>query len=261
MITKLWSSASGMLAQSFRIDTIANNIANVNTTGYKKVDVQFQDLLYNSIKTTGNPVELGAENAMQVGQGVKPAGSKAYFLQGVPRETGRELDLAIQGDGFFRVFHPDGQHRYTRAGNFNLDADGHVVTDDGYRVDLLPQELLQIKFTSIIVDRDGMVRLFNETGELMEEGAVEIFKFQNVEGLEAKGRNLWLSTENSGQPIAGRPGDAGFGTISQKFLEQSNVNMTEEMTRLIMAQRSFEVSSRAVRTADEMWALANQIRK
>lgn len=261
MITKLWSSASGMVAQTFKIDTIANNIANANSTGFKKKAAHFQDLLYRSFKSPGNPVVLDTEDALLVGQGVKPVVSKTNFMQGVLSETGRELDMAIQGEGLFRVLLPDGRHAFTRAGTFAFDAAGQLVTAEGYRVELLPEELGGKEFSKLSVERDGTILLYNENGEAMGEGVAEIFRFENAEGLEAIGRNLWLATENSGQPLPGRPGDAGFGTIMQKFLEQSNVNMAEEMTRLIMAQRAYELSSRAVRTADEMWSLANQIRR
>lgn len=261
MLIKLWSSASGMLAQSFKIDTIANNIANVNTTAFKKKEAHFQDLLYRSVKNLGSPVDLNAEDALLVGQGVKTAATKTYFLQGITSETGRELDMALQGEGFFRIILPDGTHAYTRAGNFARDGAGQLVTEDGYRVDLLPKELMGREFTSISIDNYGVIRLYSETGEAMGEGFAEIYRFQNAEGLEAIGKNLWLATDNSGEPLPGKPGDAGFGTILQKFLEQSNVSMVDEMTRLILAQRAYELSSRAVRTADDMWALANQIRK
>ncbi|RJX27845.1 MAG: flagellar basal-body rod protein FlgG [Dethiobacter sp.] len=261
MIRKLWNSATGMLAQSFKIDTIANNVANVNTTGFKKKSVLFQDLMYRSLRGPGNPVAPNEEGKLLVGQGVKPAAIKTYFLPGVLRETGIELDMAIQGEGFFRILLPDGRESFTRVGGFSLDPTLNLVTEDGYLVDLLPQELAGREFTSISIDSNGTVRLYNDAGEVTREGETAIYRFQNPEGLEAIGRNLWLATENSGEPLRGRPEDEGFGAIKQKFLEQSNVSMVEEMTSLILAQRAYEISSRAVRTADEMWALANQIRK
>lgn len=261
MIRKLWNSASGMLAQSLKIDAIANNVANINTTAFKKNEVLFQDLAYRAMEGRGEPMEPGSGENLRVGQGVKPAATRMSFLQGILQETNRERDFAILGDGFFRILLPDGSQAFTRAGGFGLDAGYNLVTEDGYTVDLLPQDMRGWAFTSISVEPNGTIRLYDEDGEIMGEGVATLYRFQNTEGLEAMGKNLWRTTANSGEPEPGRPGSQGFGVVQQKFLEQSNVSMLEEMTRLIMAQRAYEMSSRAVRTADDMWSMANQIRK
>ena len=261
MIRKLWNSAAGMLAQSFKIDVIANNVANVNTTGFKKKEVQFQDLLYRPVESPGAPTVPGSGENLLIGQGVRPSLTQTYFMQGILQETGRELDMGIEGEGFFHILLPDGRQGFTRAGAFILDANLNLVTDDGYRADLLPPELRGLDFASISVEPHGALRLLDGDGEVIGEGRATLFRFTNPEGLEAIGKNLWVATENSGEPQRGRPGDEGFGLLKQKFLEQSNVSLLEEMTRLILAQRGYEISSRAVRTADDMWSMANQIRK
>ncbi|MBS4021268.1 MAG: flagellar basal-body rod protein FlgG [Dethiobacter sp.] len=261
MIRKLWNSAAGMLAQSFKVDTIANNVANINTIGFKKKEVHFQDLLYSSARSAGKPAALNEQEKLLVGQGVKPAVAKTYFSQGMLQETGRELDMAILGDGFFQIRLPDGRAGFSRAGGFTLDSALRLVTEDGYLVDMLPPHLSGKEFTTISIDSDGLVRLYNDAGEVTGEGEAAIYRFKNPEGLESMGRNLWLATENSGEAVGGRPGTAGLGAVRQKFLEYSNVSMIEEMTSLILAQRAYELSSRAVKTADDMWAIANQIRK
>ncbi len=261
MIRKLWNSASGMLAQSLKIDVIANNVANINTTAFKKTDVQFQDLAYRAAEGVGEPVVPRSAENLLIGQGVQPSAVRTYFLQGILQETNRELDLAIEGEGFFRVVLPDGREVFTRAGAFRLDGASNLVTEDGYAADLLPQEMKGWAFTGIEINPDGVFRLFDEEGEVMGEGVIQLFRFQNSEGLAAMGKNLWQATTNSGEPLPGRPESEGYGSIRQKFLEQSNVSLLEEMTRLIMAQRAYEMSSRAVRTADDMWSMANNIRK
>ncbi len=261
MIRKLWNSASGMLAQSLKIDVIANNVANINTVGFKKNDVHFQDIMYRSAGGPGNPAVPDEGEKMLVGQGVKPAAVKTVFLQGNLVETGRELDMAILGEGFFRILLPDGRESFTRVGSFSLDANLSLATEDGYLVDLLPSELAGRELTGFSIGNNGEILLYDHDGEVVGRGEAVIYRFQNPQGLEAIGKNLWLATENSGEPMRGRPEEAGFGSIVHKTLEQSNVNMIEEMTNLILAQRAYEISSRAVRTADEMWAMANQIRR
>ncbi|MDO9574593.1 MAG: flagellar hook-basal body protein [Candidatus Contubernalis sp.] len=261
MIKKLWSSASGMLAQSLKIDNIANNIANVNTEGFKKKDVAFQDLFYQNAGGPGRPVMPGEDESMLVGSGVKASGTRTSFVQGVPRETGRDLDFALEGEGFFRVQLPDGSEAFTRAGSFSRDAAGNLVTAQGHLVELLPEDLQGINGTTFIVDGKGHIQLMDVQGEVVGEDRVALYRFKNPAGLEAQGNSLWVATDNSGEPEAGAPGEEGFGFIRQKYLESSNVSLVEEMTRLIMAQRAFEVSARSIRTADEMWGMANQIRR
>ncbi len=218
-----------MLAQSLKIDTIANNIANVNTDGYKRSRINFQDLLYRRVEGPGEPIVPRGEGELQVGSGVRVAANRVIFEQGVLRETGRELDWAIEGEGFFRVVLPDNREAFTRVGRFYRDAFGNLVTQDGYFVEPLP-----------------------------EEG---IYSFSNPQGLERLGGNLWVATENSGDPLEGRPGEDGLGIVRQAHLESSNVSLLKEITSLIMSQRAYEISARTIRTADEMWGMANRMRR
>ncbi|UNC91769.1 flagellar basal-body rod protein FlgG [Candidatus Contubernalis alkaliaceticus] len=261
MIYNLWSGASGLLAQSLKIDTIANNIANVNTEGFKKKDATFQDLYYKNILGPGKPVIPGEHTGLFVGTGVKVSATRTSFAQGIIRETRSDLDFAIDGDGFFRVRLPDGSEAFTRNGNFYRDGAGNLVTAQGYLVELLPENLRGIEGTTFIVDEKGHIMVMDDQGEIIEEGRVVVYRFNNPAGLEAQGDNLWAATGNSGEPEAGFPGEEGFGFIRQQHLESSNVSLIEEMTRLIMAQRAFEVSSRSILTADEMWGMANQLRR
>ncbi len=229
MIGKLRSAATGMLAQSLKIDTISNNIANVNTDGYKKSRISFQDLLYRRVEGSGEPIVPGGEGALQVGAGVRVVTDGIIFEQGVLRETGRDLDWAIEGEGFFRVVLPDNREVFTRVGRFYRDAEDNLVTQDGHLVEPLPEEV--------------------------------IYSFSNPQGLKRLGGNLWLATENSGEPLEGSPGEGNFGIVRQGQLESSNVSLLEEITSLIMAQRAYEISARTIRTADEMWGMANRMRR
>jgi flagellar basal-body rod protein FlgG len=260
MIRLLRSGAAGMAAQSVKVDTIANNIANINTEGFKKKEISFQDLVYQAVSGPGQPVVPRGEG-MQVGTGVRVTAARTVFSQGLLKETGRELDFAIEGEGFFRLVLPDGSEAFTRAGGFYKDAEAKMVTANGYTVDLLPASLGGREDTTLTMAPDGRVYLYDMDGELLEEGTVQIYRFQNPGGLEHLGENNWQATVNSGDPVAGEPHQDGFGTIRQGMLESSNVSLLEEVTRLIMAQRAYELSARTIRTADEMWAMANQIRK
>ncbi len=261
MIRQLRSGAAGMQAQAFKVDNIANNIANINSDGFKKREVSFRDLVYQAVSGPGNPVVPGRDHRLQVGTGTR-AGSASVFSQGVLRHTGRDLDFAIEGEGFFRVTLPDGSEAYTRAGAFSRDAAGNIVTAEGYRVNFLTG--LPSGWESLSADPSGQVRytlLDQEEGSDPVEGTVVVYRFRNPAGLESLGRNLYAVTANSGEAVAGRPGEDGFGLLKQGALESANVNLVEEMTQLLMAQRAYELSSRTVRTADEMWSMANQIRR
>lgn len=258
MIRQLRSGAAGMQAQSFKVDSIANNIANINTDGFKKRDVSFRDLVYQAVSGPGNPVVPGRDNGIQAGAGTR-AEATVNFSQGVLKQTGIDLDFAIEGEGFFRLLLPDGREVYTRTGAFRRDGEGNLVTVQGYGTDLLegkPPEAAE--FT---LDATGQVQYFDQEGNPAGEGTAVIYRFRNPAGLENLGNNMYAVTANSGEPESGKPGEEGFGLLRQGALESSNVNLVEEMTQLIMAQRAYELSSRTVRTADEMWAMANQIRR
>ena len=256
------TAASGMNAQQLNVDTIANNLANVNTPGYKKNRIEFQDLLYQSVRPAGAATEQGAEApiGLQMGLGTRPVATSKVFLQGDVTETGNSLDIAINGEGFFQVMMPDGTYTFTRDGSFKLSAEGQVVTSDGYIVEpeiTLPQDTL-----SVTVSTDGFVYAYVADNTSPEEvGQIELAKFVNPSGLKNLGHNLYRQTETSGEPIFGTPTTDGFGSLEQGYLESSNVDVVEEMVNMITAQRAYEINSKSVRTADDMMALVNQLKQ
>ncbi len=257
MIKNLWVGASGMLAQMQKMDNIANNIANINTTGYKKSRASFADLLYEQKNKAGMPVDF-AQPVPRFGAGVKVSSVSKVFLQGSLIETGRNLDLAIQGKGFFAVSLPNGETAYTRDGAFNIDADGRLVNNHGLYLEddiSIPEGTVKLRVTS-----RGEVIAEDAGGQEEELGDIRLYQVKNLSGLKAIGRNLYQTTTASGEAEALTPGEAG-GEIKQGFLESSNVDLAEEMTNMIMAQRAYEISSRIVKTADQMWAVANSIRR
>lgn len=261
MMRALWAAARGMMAQQLNVDTIANNLANVNTTGFKKTRIDFQDLLYQTARVPGAPAAEGVQipTGIQVGLGVRAAATVKIFSQGVFQHTGNPLDLVIEGDGFFQVLLPDGSKAYTRAGSFKLDSQGNIVTSDGYPIEpplTIPQDA-----TDISVGSDGSVAV-TIAGQAQPQtiGNIEIARFPNPAGLQAIGHNLFKETAASGQPTTGTPGLDGLGTIAQGFLELSNVNIVEEMVNMITAQRAYEANAQAIKIADEMLHLANNAR-
>lgn len=264
MMRGLWSAATGMYAQQLNIDTISNNLANVNTTAFKKSRIDFQDLYYQILQLPGVPVTVGAELevpvGIQIGSGVKPAAvSKIFSVVGFT-ETENSLDLAISGDGFFQITLPDGNLAYSRDGSFKLDSEGRITTNDGYL--LSPEITIPPDATQIAVSTTGVISVLRVGSPVPEElGQIELVKFINPSGLVSYGRNLFLESSASGEPQIGLAGSEGFGTILQGFLETSNVNVVEEMVRLIIAQRAYELNSRAVQTADDMLATANNLRR
>lgn len=262
MIRSLWTAGTGMNAQQLNIDVISNNLANVNTTGYKKSRVDFQDLIYQDLRALGTPVLTGAQIPVgsQVGHGVRPVATQKMFTQGAFEETGNPLDIAIEGDGFFQVLLPDGMVAYTRDGSFKRDGDGNLVTSDGFMLD--PPISIDEDILSISISPNGDVYV-EEAGstELMHIGSIEIVRFSNPAGLKNLGRNLYAQTAASGEPMYGTPGMFGFGALAQGFLERSNVKVVEEMVNMIVAQRAYEICSKAIRTSDEMLETANNIRR
>ncbi|MCL6449950.1 MAG: flagellar basal-body rod protein FlgG [Acetobacteraceae bacterium] len=263
MIRALWTAASGMLAQQLKVDTIANNLANVNTVGFKKNRVDFQDLLYTQLRLSGavSQQEVQLPTGLEVGHGVRPAATQRLFGQGSLQQTENPLDLAIQGDGFFQIRLPDDTVAYTRDGTFKLDGEGRLVTSDGYLLewdgDEIPPEALMIN-----VAPDGTVTaLMPGEDEPEELGQIELARFLNPAGLESLGANLYRATPASGEAEVGIPGEEGMGTLLQGYLETSNVQVVEEMVELIAAQRAYELTSRAIQSADDMLALANNLRR
>ncbi len=262
MMRALWTASSGMYGQQVNLDVISNNLANVNTTGFKKSRVDFQDLFYQVLQAPGTPVTSGGEIQLPVGQqiglGVKPAAiGKIFSVEGFT-ETENPLDLAISGDGFFQITLADGTTAYTRDGSFKIDSDGNIVTADGYY--LLPEMTVPQDSISINISAEGVVSVLRPGTTTPEElGQIELVKFVNPAGLLSYGKNLFLESAASGQPVAGIPSSEGYGAIMQGFLEMSNVKVVEEMVRMIIAQRAYEVNSKAVRTADDMLAIANNL--
>lgn len=262
MLRSLRTAALGMSAQQLQLDIIANNLANVNTTGFKRSSVEFQDVLYETLVSgagnAGPNQEKPAE--IQIGLGNRAVSTFRSFAQGAVAETGNALDLAIDGDGFFQLLRPDGTFAYTRDGTFRINADGFVVTPLGLR--LASQLTLPPQTQQINVGPDGIVSiLLSGDPEPQEIGQVELAKFVNPAGLRALGGNAYEETSASGSPIIGFPGDEGFGVVLQGFLEKSNVDVVQEMINMIIAQRAYEINSKAVKTADDMLAVANNLRR
>lgn len=262
MIRALWTASTGMEAQQLNIDLIAHNLANVNTTGFKRSRADYQDLLYQEIKSAGtssSPTTM-VPTGIQVGQGVRTVSTEKIFNQGNFKETSNPLDVAIEGQGFIQVTRPDGQVGYTRTGELKVDNEGRIVTSDGYVVE--PEISVPADALSINISADGIVSV-TQPGltEPTEIGNFELAKFINPSGLQALGKNMYLPTAASGDATTGVPGSDGFGTLLQGFLEMSNVNVVEEMVSMIAAQRAYEINSKAIQTTDEMLQTANGMKR
>ena len=260
MIRALYTAATGMNAQQANIDNIAHNLANVNTVGFKKSRLEFEDLVYEQSKVPGTPTSPNEESpiGLEMGLGTRAVGSARNFSMGNLRTTSGPLDLAIEGRGFFQVRLPDGETAYSRAGAFHLSAEGAVVTAEGYSVE--PQITIPPDATAISVSKDGIVSVAL-TGQSAPEqvGTLELASFQNPAGLRALGGTLFLTSTASGEPITGVPGLDGLGTLAQGFLEESNVSVVEEMVNMILGQRAYEANARVVRAADEMLREVNSL--
>lgn len=262
MIRSLWTAATGMEAQQLNMDVIANNLANVNTTGFKKSRADFQDLLYQTMRSAGVSEAEGAQvpTGIQVGLGVRPGSVQKVNTQGDVQATGNQLDVVIEGDGFFQVMLPSGKYGYTRDGSFKTNSQGNLVTSDGYAV--WPEINIPKEASNVSIGAGGSVAAkVNGETESRSLGTLKIVKFQNPAGLSNMGRNLLVQTEASGEPTEDIPGQNGLGSLSQGFLEMSNVKVVEEMVNLIVAQRAYEVNSKSIQTADEMLSIANQLRR
>lgn len=258
----LWTAASGMQAQQKNIDVVANNLANVNTTGFKKSRADFQDLVYQDLKSSGSPSTSSTEvpTGIQIGLGTRLAAVSKLFSTGDLTQSGNELDMAIEGDGFFQIQQTDGTTAYSRAGAFKKDSQGRVVTSDGYP--LLPEIVIPSNATKINIGNDGTVSV-TQSGQTTTTtvGSIQLSLFSNPSGLSSLGKNLYQQTDSSGSPTTGTPGQNGLGTISQGYLEMSNVSVAEEMVNMIVGQRAYEINSKAVQTADEMLQTANNLRR
>jgi flagellar basal-body rod protein FlgG len=254
----LWIAATGMESQQTKTDTIANNMANVNTHAYKRSVVHFQDMLYETRSMPG-AAAAGTERpvGIQIGTGVRTVAVSKNFRQGTLEETSSPLDLAIEGQGFFEVELPDGRSGFTRAGSFNLNADGEVVTADGYRIIGFPS--IDSGATEIDIAREGAVSVTAD-GKTTNAGRIALVRFANPEGLRNLGNNLYVETNASGSAQRGNPGENGFGTLAQSFLEASNVEIVREMVDMIASQRAYELNSKSIKTADEMLSMASNLR-
>jgi flagellar basal-body rod protein FlgG len=260
MIRALYTAASGMNAQQTNIDNVAHNLANVNTTGFKKARVEFEDLVYQEIRAAGASASSTTEApiGLEVGLGTRAVATSRNFSTGNMRSTSAPFDIAIQGEGFFQVTMPDGTTAYSRAGNFHLDAQGLLVTNEGYALE--PQITIPPNATTVSISRDGVVSAVIAGQSATEQlGTIEIANFANEGGLRPLGGNLFAATTASGEPETGGPGTDGRGTLTQGFLEDSNVSVVEEMVNMIIGQRAYEANSRVVRAADEMMSQTNSL--
>ncbi|MFH1137360.1 MAG: flagellar basal-body rod protein FlgG [Pseudomonadota bacterium] len=260
MMRGLWTAATGMTGQQVNLDVIANNLANVNTTGFKKSRAEFQDLLYQTHRFPGTETAAGQQIpvGIQVGMGTRPISVAKIFTQGDYVQTGNIFDLAIEGEGFF-VVNRNGEDYYSRNGAFKLDSDGTIVDADGNPLQpefVVPQEAVEVS-----IDSGGNITAVDEAGNELATGRINTVRFVNPSGLYAMGRNLYRPTGASGAAIEGNPGEDGFGTIAQGFLENSNVDVVTEMVQMIVAQRAYEINSKAIQTADEMLNIANNVKR
>jgi flagellar basal-body rod protein FlgG len=259
----LRTAASGMFAQQLNIDVIAHNLANVNTTSFKRSRAEFQDLMYQILKApvSANQNEnTQSPGEIQIGTGVQAVATLRDLKQGDLQPTNNPLDVAINGDGFFQVRKPDGTIAYTRDGSFKLSRDGRLVNSAGYILE--PEIIIPETAVAISISRDGIVEILNsgET-EPVEIGRIELVKFVNPAGLRSIGNNLYVETQASGQPIFGTPGSEGFGELMQGYLEASNVDIVEEMVNMIIAQRAYEINSKTIKTVEEMLQMANNLKR
>ena len=249
-----------MESQQLNLDVISNNLANVNTTGFKKSKIEFQDLLYDNVRPAG--AETGNNDVVptgvQVGHGSRPVATSRVFTEGELTATGNQLDTAIQGDGFYEVTMPDGTLAYTRDGALKTGPEGQITTSDGLPVQSGWQPI-PAGTTSISVASNGLVTTTGASG--VQTFQVQLTRFANPAGLQSVGGNLYLETPASGAPQTGNPGTDGMGTLQQGYVEMSNVKVVEEMVNMIVAQRAYEVNSKAVQAADEMMQQSNNLRR
>jgi flagellar basal-body rod protein FlgG len=258
----MWSAAAGMTAQAYNMDTISNNLANVNTAGYKKARAEFQDLLYQTINLAGTASSANTTlpTGIQLGHGARLQAVVHQFTTGNVRPGNGPFDLAITGNGFCQVTMPDGTIGYTRDGSFSKNQDGTIVTASGYTLE--PQIVIPQDATSITVARDGTVSVTQPGQALPQDiGQITLVNFINPAGLNHIGSNLLLQTQASGDPIEGQAGQDGLGEIIQGFLEMSNVDVADEMVNMIVGQRAYEANSKTIRTVDDMLSVITNLKR
>ncbi len=260
MIRSLWISKTGLDAQQTQLDAIANNLANVGTAGFKRARVAFEDLLYQTVRQPGasSSQQTQLPTGLQLGTGVRPTATVRQFTQGNLQQTGNQFDLAINGQGFFQVQLPDGSTAYTRDGSFHVDANGSLVTSNGFA--LAPAITIPPTAQSVTIGQDGTVSI-KVQGQAAPQnvGTIQLATFVNPGGLEARGQNLFLETSASGTASANTPGTNGLGTLQQGYVETSNVNVVEELVSMIQTQRAYEINSKAIQTSDQMLQRLSQL--
>ena len=259
MLRAFSTAATGMTAQQMMVDIISNNLANINTTGFKRSQINFQDLVYVKMQESGTEVASGvvAPTGLEIGSGVRAASNTKVFTAGELENTGNNLDIAIGGEGFLQVVMPNGELRYTRDGSLMINANGELVTSQGYAIQPSVSGLSDA--VSITIQKDGGVNVTDSSGSQSVVGNIQLVRFPNPSGLSSEGDNMLAETIASGSPVTGTPGDNGLGTIQSGFLEKSNVQMVTELVNLITAQRAYEINSRAIKAGDDMLRTANNI--
>jgi len=259
VIRALYTAASGMNAQQMNIDNVAHNLANVNTTGFKKGRMEFEDLVYQQIKAPGSPTSTEGQSpiGLDAGLGSRVVATARNFSNGNLRSTNSQYDMAIEGQGFFQLSLPGGETGYTRAGNFHVNGEGQLVTNEGYAIE--PAITIPQNATSVTISKDGIVSAATQGQPPQQVGTIELAMFQNPAGLEARGGNIFVVSNASGDPSTGVPGIDGLDSIAQNFLEDSNVSVVEEMVNMILGQRAYEASSKVIRAADEMLQQVNSL--
>jgi flagellar basal-body rod protein FlgG len=260
MIRSLWISKTGMDAQQTQLDVTAHNLANVGTTGFKRSRVAFEDLLYLNIRQPGanSSQQTQLPTGLQIGTGVRSVATPRMFTQGNLQQTGNQLDVAINGQGFFQIQLPDGTTAYTRDGTFHTDSNGTMVTSNGFP--LSPAITIPSTAQAVTIGQDGTVTVTLPGQAAPQQiGQIQLASFVNPGGLEAKGDNLFVESAASGTPNTNAPGTNGLGLLNQSFLETSNVNVVEELVSMIQTQRAYEINSKAIQTSDQMLARLTQL--
>lgn len=261
MTRALYTSATGLASQQFHTDVIANNLANVNTTGFKRARTHFQDLLYQTLHLAGTPTSVGTQvpSGVQVGHGANVVATERIFTQGSFRLTENQFNVAVEGNGFFQIALPDGSMAYTRDGSFERDSNGQIVTHSGFLVQ--PPVTIDPEAVNIEINAEGVVTQQLPDGTLAQVGTIQLTNFVNPAGLQSLGSNTYRETAASGPPLTGNPGQNGTGYLRQGYVEISNVNVAEELIDLIVAQRAYEVNSKSIQTQDSILATASNLKR
>lgn len=260
MIRSLWISKTGLDAQQTQMDVIANNLANVNTAGFKRSRAVFEDLLYQTLRQPGaqSSQQTQLPTGLQIGTGVRPVAAERIFTQGNLTQTNNDKDVAIQGAGFFQVLMPDGSTAYSRDGSFSVDVNGQLVTANGFPVQ--PAVTIPANAVTLTIGRDGTISVTQAGNSAPTQvGTLQLATFMNPAGLEARGENLYVETAASGNPSTTTPGTNGAGLLAQGYIETSNVNVVEELVNMIQTQRAYEINSKAIQTSDQMLQRLSQI--